>query len=516
MAIGPHEHDLAARAHKAGQERRHGRDGGGVEHDICKPALGADVEVSCGVMRVEQDEPELFGKLAPAGGGFHQHDVRSAGTTRHQRDEQAHGPGAGNHHVRPHPHRRTAHRVCGHRERLGQRCKVQRDPVRDDVKTRGVGDHAARKASIAIDADQPQVGAHVSEPEATRNAAAARDERIEEQRLTGVLAASCNTNDLVSEDQREAGAGMNALGDVQVGAADTHVGHVKEHLACAWHGIGTLFEGERVGAGENECLHQICNDRMIGSHHAAGPDGSQARLRIAGHPDTAPGHLDHSTRDAHMTPSERLYRFGVVPVIRIPEAHHALPLAEALLEGGLACAEITFRSAAAAEALPLIRAAFPDLYLGAGTVLTVEQADTAIDAGAEFIVAPGTNHAVVDHVLGRGVPMLPGVCTPSEIEAVLAKGIDLVKFFPAEQFGGINTIRAFAGPYSGVRYVPTGGVTAANLGAYLAIPQVVACGGTWMVKADLLEAGDWAAVTRLAREAVEIVAAARAAAGAHS
>lgn len=217
-----------------------------------------------------------------------------------------------------------------------------------------------------------------------------------------------------------------------------------------------------------------------------------------------------------MTPSERLYRFGVVPVIRIPEVHHALPLAEALLEGGLACAEITFRSAAAAEALPLIRAAFPDLYLGAGTVLTVEQADTAIDAGAEFIVAPGTNHAVVDHVLGRGVPMLPGVCTPSEIEAVLAKGIDLVKFFPAEQFGGINTIRAFAGPYSGVRYVPTGGVTAANLGAYLAIPQVVACGGTWMVKADLLEAGNWAAVTRLAREAVEIVAAARAAAGAHS
>jgi Entner-Doudoroff aldolase len=138
---------------------------------------------------------------------------------------------------------------------------------------------------------------------------------------------------------------------------------------------------------------------------------------------------------------------------------------------------------------------------------------TAIDAGAEFIVAPGTNHAVVDHVLARGVPMLPGVCTPSEIEAVLAKGIDLVKFFPAEQFGGIDTIRAFAGPYADVRYVPTGGVTAANLGAYLAVRQVVACGGTWMVKADLLEAGDWAAVARLAREAVEIVAAARASAG---
>lgn len=214
-----------------------------------------------------------------------------------------------------------------------------------------------------------------------------------------------------------------------------------------------------------------------------------------------------------MTPSERLHQFGVVPVVRIPELRHALPLAEALLEGGLACAEITFRSPAAAEALPLIRNAFPELYLGAGTVLTVEQADTAIDAGAEYVVAPGTNHVVVDHVLARGVPMLPGICTPSEIEAVLAKGIDLVKFFPAEQFGGIDTIRAFAGPYAGVRYLPTGGVTPANLGAYLAVRQVVACGGTWMVKADLLESGDWAAVTRLAREVVEIVATARAAAG---
>lgn len=509
MAIGPHEHDLAARAHKAGQERRHGCGGGGVEYDICKPALGADIEVSCGAIRVEQGEPELFGKLAPAGGRFHQHDVRSAGTTRHQRDEQAHGPGARHHDMRPDLHRRTAHRVCGHRERLGQRCKVQRDAVRDDVKTRGVGDHAAREASVAIDADQPQVGAHVSEPEATRNAAAARDERIEEQRPTGELAASCDTNDLVSEDQREAGAGMNALGDMQVGAADTHVCHVKEHMARAWNGIGTLFEGERVGAGENKCLHQICNDRMIGPHHEAGPAGS-----------ASPFADRRSRRPQHEGPPHDTQRAAAPvrgrPRRQDPRGAPRAPLAEALLEGGLACAEITFRSAAAAKALPLIRAAFPDLYLGAGTVLTVEQADTAIDAGAEYIVAPGTNHAVVDHVLGRGVPMLPGVCTPSEIEAVLAKGIDLVKFFPAEQFGGIDTIRAFAGPYAGVRYVPTGGVTAANLGAYLAVPQVVACGGTWMVKADLLEAGDWAAVTRLAREAVEIVAAARAAAGAHS
>ena len=510
MAIRPHEHDLAARAHKAGQECRHGRNGGGVEHDICKPAFGADIEVSCGVIRVEQGEPELFGKLAPAGGGLDQHDVRGAGTTRDQRDEQADGPGAGHHHMRPHLDRRTAHRVDGHRERLGQCRKVKWDAIRDKVKTGGVDDQLAGKTSVAINADQPEVGAHVSEPEAARYAAAARDERIKEQRPTGVLAGSCDTNDFVSEDQREAGAWMDALGDVQVRAAEAHVRHVKEHMASARNGIGSLFEDERVGVGEYECLHQICNDRMIGPHDDAGSAGS-ARPACE-----SPITQTPAREDPHMKPSERLHRFGVVPVVRIPDVSHALPLAEALLEGGLACAEITFRSPAAAEALQLIRNAFPELYLGAGTVLTIEQADTAIDAGAEFIVAPGTNHAVVDHVLARGVPMLPGVCTPSEIEAVLAKGIDLVKFFPAEQFGGIDTIRAFAGPYADVRYVPTGGVTAANLGAYLAVRQVVACGGTWMVKADLLEAGDWASVTRLAREAVEIVAAARASASGHA
>ena len=194
-----------------------------------------------------------------------------------------------------------------------------------------------------------------------------------------------------------------------------------------------------------------------------------------------------------------------MPVVALPDVESALPLAEALLEGGLACAEITFRTAAAAAALPLVRTRFPELLLGAGTVLTSEQADTAIDAGAQFIVAPGTNLAVVDHVLARGLPMLPGVATPSEIEAALGRGLTLLKFFPAEPFGGIATLQAYAGPYAHVRFVPTGGISASNLAAYLALPGVVACGGSWMVRRDLLLARDFGTVTRLAAEATAIV-----------
>lgn len=212
-----------------------------------------------------------------------------------------------------------------------------------------------------------------------------------------------------------------------------------------------------------------------------------------------------------MTLQDRLREIGVVPVVALPDSALALPLAEALLEGGLACVEVTFRTDAAAAALPLIRRRLPELLLGAGTVLTTNQADQAIDAGAQFVVAPGTSVAIVDHVLARGVPMIPGIATPSDIEAAMARGIDLVKFFPAEQFGGVGTIRAFAGPYPRVRYIPTGGISPANLGVYLALPQVVACGGSWMVKAELLAARDFAAVTRMARDAVATVAAARSA-----
>ncbi len=210
-----------------------------------------------------------------------------------------------------------------------------------------------------------------------------------------------------------------------------------------------------------------------------------------------------------MTLPDRFQQIGVIPVVALPDAALAVPLAEALLEGGLACAEITFRTDAAAAALPLIRQRFPEFLLGAGTVLTTRQADLAIDAGAQFVVAPGTNPAVIDHVLERDVPMLPGAATPSDVEIALARGIELVKFFPAEQFGGVATLKAYAGPYHRVRWVPTGGISPANLAAYLALPQVVACGGSWMVRPDLLAARDFAAVTRLTAEAVAIVAAAR-------
>jgi 2-dehydro-3-deoxyphosphogluconate aldolase / (4S)-4-hydroxy-2-oxoglutarate aldolase len=202
---------------------------------------------------------------------------------------------------------------------------------------------------------------------------------------------------------------------------------------------------------------------------------------------------------------ERAREIGIIPVVSIPKLEDALPLAEALLEGGLPCAEITFRTAAAAEAVAGIRSRFPEIFLGAGTVLTIEQAETAISAGAEFIVSPGTNPAVVDHCLSRGVTIFPGVCTPTEIETALTKGVDTLKFFPAEPMGGVKFLQAICAPYRNVRFIPTGGIDAENVGQYLALPQVVACGGSWMVKPELFEAGDFAKVRQKAREAAALV-----------
>ena len=202
---------------------------------------------------------------------------------------------------------------------------------------------------------------------------------------------------------------------------------------------------------------------------------------------------------------ERAQKIGIIPVVSIPILEHALPLAEALLEGGLPCAEITFRTAAAAEAIAQIRSRFPEIFLGAGTALTTEQAETAINAGAEFIVSPGTNPTVVDHCLSKGVRIFPGVCTPTEIEMVLSKGVDVLKFFPAEPMGGVKFLQAICAPYRHVRFIPTGGIDTKNIGLYLALPQVVACGGSWMVKPELLEAGDFAKVKQLAHEAMALV-----------
>jgi 2-dehydro-3-deoxyphosphogluconate aldolase / (4S)-4-hydroxy-2-oxoglutarate aldolase len=205
----------------------------------------------------------------------------------------------------------------------------------------------------------------------------------------------------------------------------------------------------------------------------------------------------------------RLRAVGVVPVVQLPDPALAVPLAELLAEAGLPCLEVTFRAAGAATAIAAIRAARPDILVGAGTVLTVEQADAALDAGAEFIVAPGTNPRVVAYVLERGGRMVPGIATPSEIEGNLERGIRLLKFFPAEALGGVAFLRGVRGPFRGVEFIPSGGITASNLRAYLDLPNVAAAGGTWIAPVAALESRNLGAVAHAAREASAVVRDAR-------
>jgi 2-dehydro-3-deoxyphosphogluconate aldolase/(4S)-4-hydroxy-2-oxoglutarate aldolase len=202
---------------------------------------------------------------------------------------------------------------------------------------------------------------------------------------------------------------------------------------------------------------------------------------------------------------DRVRQTGIIPVVSIPRLEHALPLAESLLEGGLPCAEVTLRTAAAVESMTEIRARFPEIFLGAGTVLSTEQAETAINSGAQFIVSPGTNPAVVDYCLSKGVTIFPGVCTPTEIEMALAKGVDVLKFFPAEPMGGVGFLKAICAPYRQVRFIPTGGIDQQNLGQYLALPEVIACGGSWMVKPELMNDGEFDRIRQLVKEAVALV-----------
>ncbi len=199
----------------------------------------------------------------------------------------------------------------------------------------------------------------------------------------------------------------------------------------------------------------------------------------------------------------------VVPVVAIPRADDAVPLARTLVAAGLPCAEITFRTAAAAAAIAAIAAAVPELRVGAGTVLTVEQAEAALQAGASFIVAPGFDPAVVDFALQRGVPIVPGVCTPTEVTLALARGLSLLKLFPAEAAGGVAYLKALAAPFGAARFVPTGGIGPDNLASYLAVRQVVACGGSWMVTKELIAAGDFDTIGGLAAEARRLAGAAR-------
>ena len=199
---------------------------------------------------------------------------------------------------------------------------------------------------------------------------------------------------------------------------------------------------------------------------------------------------------------EELSLIGIVPVIIIDDAKDALPLAKALIDGGLPCAEVTFRTAAAKDAIKAISEAYPEMIVGAGTVLTPEQADIASESGAKFIVSPGLNPEVVKHGMSKGYPIVPGINNPTGIEQALSLGLDTVKFFPAENSGGIAMIKAMSAPYGAVKFMPTGGIGPANIKDYLAFNKIIACGGSWMVKADMIASGDFDGIRRLTEEAV--------------
>ena len=209
---------------------------------------------------------------------------------------------------------------------------------------------------------------------------------------------------------------------------------------------------------------------------------------------------------------EKLRKHGVVPVIAVDTPEDGLRLCEALLKGGLPVAEITFRTAAAAETIKAASTHFPELILGAGTVLTTDQVKKAVDAGAKFAVAPGCNPRIVEAAQQAGLFFAPGICTPSDIERALELGCKLMKFFPAEASGGVKMLKALIGPYghTGVQFCPTGGVTTQNLADYLALPQVAFAGGTWIAAKDAIKAKDWAKIEQAARDAVAIVKALRA------
>lgn len=201
--------------------------------------------------------------------------------------------------------------------------------------------------------------------------------------------------------------------------------------------------------------------------------------------------------------TQTLSRIGIVPVIAIDDASKAVPLAKALAAGGLNAAEITFRTPAGDEALRQIAREMPEMLVGAGTVLTREQVDRAADAGARFLVSPGFHSEITEYALSKGLLMLPGTATPGEMEQAMALGLDIVKFFPAEQNGGVAKLKALAGPYPNLRWMPTGGINVKNMMDYLSFDRVPFCGGTWMVKKELIQQERWEEITAICREAVK-------------
>jgi len=202
---------------------------------------------------------------------------------------------------------------------------------------------------------------------------------------------------------------------------------------------------------------------------------------------------------------EKIGELGIVPVVKIEKAKNALPLGKALIDGDLPIAEITFRTSAAEESIKTLTGELPNLLVGAGTVLTVEQAKKAVSAGAQFIVSPGFNPRVVDYCIENSIPVTPGINNPTQIEMALERGIEVVKFFPAEASGGLPLLKSMSAPYAGIKFIPTGGINQNNLCSYLSDSKVLACGGSWMVTPELISSGNFDDITRLTKEAVSIM-----------
>ena len=202
---------------------------------------------------------------------------------------------------------------------------------------------------------------------------------------------------------------------------------------------------------------------------------------------------------------EELSKIGIVPVIALDDAKDAEPLAKALIEGGLPCAEVTFRTAAAEESIRVMHEAYPDMVLAAGTVLTTEQVDRAVAAGASLIVSPGFDPEIVDYCISKNIEVVPGIVTPSELAQAVKRGLTRVKFFPAEAAGGLKMIKAMCAAYTNVRIMPTGGINAKNISEYLECDKIFCCGGSWMVKGDMIKAGEFDKIKDMTAEAVSLV-----------
>lgn len=200
----------------------------------------------------------------------------------------------------------------------------------------------------------------------------------------------------------------------------------------------------------------------------------------------------------------KIGEMGIVPVVVLNDSIDAKPLARALCEGGLPCAEVTFRTEAAEESIQIMTEKFPDMLIGAGTVLTIEQVDRAVAAGAKFIVSPGFNPDVVKYCIDNKILIIPGCANPSDVEQAISYGLEVVKFFPAEQAGGLAYIKAIAAPYVSMKFMPTGGINPKNVQEYLAYERILACGGSWMVKGDFINAKEFDKIKVLVEDAVEI------------